>query len=267
MRSQLTVIAALAATLILPGATLAFDPPAGTFSSGEVSPVQSCFFECKQDTRNVYEDTHLMLINESPVEVLDAEVLLLDGREQPLVRFRTQLSPLDLDEVNVCRTFERAGFVPPQAGVIEIVSVDAAMNTAEGGVYAWIKDIVGPKRIDQLVLAHAPQTSILRGVASDVLIDVGPAQPVPITPQMRKGIYGVGKTECRVTPPEVYGGAPGISQIRARPAKQVMAVYEEQTDETPNLPTGRCDVTGVLCLTSPSAYAVNCVAPDNSCVQ
>ena len=265
MRSQIIATLAFICAATWASAAGAFDPPASTFSSGEVSPVASCFFECKNDGRNVFEDTHLMLINESTVETLDAEVLLIDAHEQAMVRFRSQLSPLDLDEVNVCRTLERAGILPPQAGVIEIVSIDASSNAPEGGVYSWIKDIVSPKRIDQIVVGQ-PGHSMSRAVSSDILLDRPAGQPDPVIPKVRKFIYGIGKTECRVTPPEVYGGGPGISQIRARPARQVVAVYEEETDEAPNLPGGLCNVTSVLCATNPGAYAVNCIAPDSSCV-
>src|SRR4029077_7696540 len=131
-----TILLLLLAATLCARTSAAFNPAANTFSSGDVSPAQSCFFECKQTGRAIFEDTLLMLINESPIEVLDAEVLLVDGQEQPVASFRTQLSPLDLDELNVCRTMERAGIVPPQAGVIEIVSVDAATDAPEGGVYA-----------------------------------------------------------------------------------------------------------------------------------
>jgi hypothetical protein len=270
-----SILLTLLGALLWSGASAAFDPGTGTFSSGEVSPLQSCFYECKQaylPTRLgirgfVFEDTLLMLVNESPFEFLDAQVLLMDGNETPRAAFRTQLSPEDLDEVNICRTFERAGIVPPPAGVIEILTTATITSLPEGGAYAWIKEVLG-RRLDYVILPTAPTLSHLRLTANDVLVDPIPGNPEVIVKQLHQRITGLGKTQCRITPPEVYGGPTGIQQILAKmaAAKRVFPVFEQRTEEAPVLPGGLCDVTKVLCRQMDDEYDVPCQPPDTACV-
>ncbi len=80
-----------------------------------------------------------MLVNQSATFPITAEVLYLNGNERPIASNRLELSPLDLDEINVCSTLENglAAFGVPQAGVIEVVLSPA------GGVYGWVKNLTG----------------------------------------------------------------------------------------------------------------------------
>ena len=108
---------------------------------GEVSRVFSCFYECKPSGLQGFwqEITTLMLVNQSATFPITAEVLYLNGNERPIASNRLELSPLDLDEINVCSTLENGlgAFGVPQAGVIEVVLSPA------GGVYGWVKNLTG----------------------------------------------------------------------------------------------------------------------------
>ena len=137
---------------------------------GEVSRVFSCFYECKPSGLQGFwqEITTLMLVNQSATFPITAEVLYLNGNERPIATNRLELSPLDLDEINVCSTLESGlgAFGVPQAGVIEVVLSPA------GGVYGWVKNLTG--RFNRL-------------------------QPEPFL----GFIWGVGKTQCRLVGPNV----------------------------------------------------------------
>jgi len=246
----------------------AFDPGLGRFGSGEVSAVHSCFYECKQLRKPVtdvdpnvlsaavLEDTLLMLVNESPTEDLDAIVGILDGQEHSLLWFKTRLSSLDLDEVNVCRTLELAGVVPPQAGVIEIVSLDQN-GAPEGGVYAWVKDLT-LKKGDLWIRPQPPIVPLARTVSGATVIA---AQPAVVMAKYNARALGVGKTECRVTPPEV--APPPATLARIQQGRPVIAAYEENTFETPPQ-LGTCSVTNAACSTT-VGFTVPCPQNGETC--
>ncbi|MBI4640639.1 MAG: hypothetical protein HY731_08095 [Candidatus Tectomicrobia bacterium] len=150
-------------------------------SRGEVSPVFSCFYECKQERtgRNPrwLELTTLMLVNQSR-DRLAAQIVFFNGREAPIAKTSTILSPQDLDEINVCETLNRGGVQVPSAGVIEVVlgvPVPTPVGTApaflpKGGAYGWIKNISGKfsKSVDE------PFQGTVTGIAKTECRVVGP---------------------------------------------------------------------------------------------
>ncbi len=151
-------------------------------SSGEFSQIFSCFYECKRRpcagtscynaiaiAQNPWQEiTTLMLVNQSPAQLLRAHILFVDGRQTPIAKTVTSLSPLDLDEINVCETLERGGVAVPSAGMIEVVL------SPTGGAYGWVKNLSG---------------KFQRGVAEP--FDNG------------QNVTGIGKTECRLVGPNV----------------------------------------------------------------
>ena len=143
-------------------------------SSGEVSPVFSCFYECKLDKKggNWLEMTSLMLVNQSARLGLRADILFVNGNQQPIARTATDLSPLDLDEVNVCVTLDKAGLGVPPAGLIEVVLSVPGQNVPAGGAYGWVKNVIGKIPRDEPEPFHGK-------------------------------VSGVGKTSCRVVGPNV----------------------------------------------------------------
>lgn len=148
-------------------------------SRGEVSPVFSCFYECKQDKgRNPrwLELTTLMLVNQSR-DRLAAQIVFFNGREAPIAKTSTPLSPQDLDEINVCETLNRGGVQVPSAGVIEVVlgvpvptPGTAPAFLPKGGAYGWIKNISGKftKSVDE------PFEGTVTGIAKTECRVVGP---------------------------------------------------------------------------------------------
>lgn len=118
---------------------------------GEVSPVFSCFYECKPNlfTLNVWREvTTLMLVNQTPKTPILADLLIFNGNERAIAHTQTLLSPQDLDEINICETLN-SPIVPggiPQAGLIEVVLTSALpgqVGIPVGGAYGWMKNVVG----------------------------------------------------------------------------------------------------------------------------
>ena len=126
-------------------------PPSG----GEQSQVFACFYECKpgptvQGTATWQEITTLMVLNMNsgvPDPAADSRllnVIFLDGNENILGSSRgpgigLDMSPEDLDEINVCRTLQVNGLPVPQAGIVEFY----VAGGDPGGVYAWVKNLLG----------------------------------------------------------------------------------------------------------------------------
>jgi hypothetical protein len=174
-------------------------------SSGEVSPVFSCFYECKKAVfirgplgaavrgpRPWQEITTLMLVNQSAAQPLQAEILFVDGRQTPIAKTTIRLSPLDLDEINVCETLELGAIQVPPAGVIEVVL------SPTGGAYGWVKNVTG---------------KFHRGVA----------EPFGVGQE----VTGIGKTECRLVGPNV--ATPAQLRSRLEQAPPVVPVLIEGT--------------------------------------
>ncbi len=146
-----------------------------------------------------------MLVNQNPEDALIALVGVFDGNQNIVAQFRTHLSPLDVDEINICRTLELDGLVPPEAGVLEIVSFETDGVTHEGGVYAWVKDLITAGK-DEWTRPAAPAISFPRKVAGNLAV-LSPANTRKLTAAIYPKALGVGKTECRLTPSEVYENA------------------------------------------------------------
>lgn len=148
-----------------------------TTSNGEAGgQTLKCFFECKpgpvvQGVATFQEITTIMLANQSPSD-RDARVYFFNGRERCLGHMDLKLSPVDLDEINVCHTMLGSMVIPPPAGLVEIVVTDPTTAGPGDGVYAWGKNVLGKFRYD-----------------------------VPEPFQGR--VTGVGKYECRVVPQQV----------------------------------------------------------------
>ena len=112
-------------------------------SRGEFSTVFSCFYECKWEREGKQmglwqQITTLMLVNPSARQTVQADILFTDGNENPVAWTKTELSPLDLDEINVCASLDDgAGAAVPSAGVIEVIL------SPTGGVYGWVKNVLG----------------------------------------------------------------------------------------------------------------------------
>ncbi|OHA08834.1 MAG: hypothetical protein A3B37_00595 [Candidatus Sungbacteria bacterium RIFCSPLOWO2_01_FULL_59_16] len=167
-------------------------------SSGEFSPVFSCFYECKLDKRqaNWLEMTSLMLVNQSAKMPLVANILFVNGNEQVIARTATALSPLDLDEINVCATLDKANITVPPAGLIEVVLTVPGTVLPQGGAYGWVKNVVG---------------KIPRAV---------------IEPFEGK-VEGIGKTQCRLVGPNVVRPF----DLLVIEAPSVQPVYIERTGD------------------------------------
>lgn len=167
-------------------------------TSGEVSPVFSCFYECKlsRRTSSWLELTTLMLVNQSAKQPLTAEILFVDGHQKPIARTSTNLSPEDLDEMNVCETLDKGGIAVPPAGVIEVVLSAGATGVPVGGAYGWVKNLIG---------------TFTRSV------------PEPFEGR----VTGIAKTECRLVGPNVVTP----SEIRAKSAPNIQPILIEGTAE------------------------------------
>jgi len=163
-------------------------------SSGEFSPVFSCFYECKPNRFSALywrEETTLMLVNQSATFPVFARLLIIDGNENPIRLTSTTLSPMDLDEINICETLNLGGAPVPQAGVVEVLLTAGPFFAPTGGAYGWVKNVVG---------------SFVRG------------NPEPFA----GFVTAVGKTECRlvgnnvVTPATLaqrMAGVPGVPPV------------------------------------------------------
>jgi len=169
-------------------------------SSGEVSPIFSCFYECKPNRfapATIWREvTTLMLVNQSPNFPLRATMLILDGNENPLRQATTILSPQDLDEVNVCETLNAAGVAVPQAGVVEVL-LTPTIGPPVGGAYGWVKNVVG---------------AFVRGQAEP----------------FNGFVSAVGKTECRLVGPNV--STPAALQARIALAPPTAPILVEGTN-------------------------------------
>lgn len=200
------------ATILL-YSNLAFSqaPPSG----GELSQVFACFYECKpgpvvQGIPTWAEVTTLMVMNMNsgvPDPVADsrvADVVFLDGNENILGSsrgaFGLNLSPEDLDEINVCRTLQANGLPVPQAGLVEFYIAGGD----PGGVYAWVKNLIGKF----FVTVDEPFAGRVTGIA---------------------------KTECRQVPLEVSSAGEIAQKAIASGAPQnIQLILVEDTAENVN---------------------------------
>ena len=174
---------------------------ASTDSNGESSPVIACFYDCRTGpglrTDSWQEVTTIKLINEAPTD-RDATVTILNSNEIAIAYFVTRLSPLDLDEIYICKTLYNGGITPPTTGLIQISVKDTQTTPAPAqGVYAWMKNWLGKF----MVAGIQPSQGYL---------DYG----------------SVSKTECRVVPSSLGTSIP--TTIPVTP------VYVDGTGDGPN---------------------------------
>jgi hypothetical protein len=168
---------------------------------GEFSTVFSCFYECKWEREaagvkfNWREITTLMLVNQSAKQSVTAEILFVDGNENPIATAETVLGPMDLDEINVCASLDEGlGGQVPAAGVIEVVL------SPTGGVYGWVKNVLG----------RFPR------------FEVEPFRGRPT---------GIAKTQCRLVGPNAVTPREIREKIRANDVPEIKPILIEGTGE------------------------------------
>lgn len=211
-----------------------------TTSNGEAGgQTLKCFFECKQGPvvqgmGTFQEITTIMLANQSPY-YRDARVYFFDGKEGCLGNMDLKLSPIDLDEINVCHTMLNSMVMPPPAGLVEIVVTDSVSQGPGDGVYAWGKNVLGKFRYD-------------------------------VVEPFQGRVSGVGKYECRVVPQQV-NAQQAISNKCAPPATPtpLFPVLVEETDDG-GCCDGDVDGDGYV-LVADFALVTGCVGqqPNGSC--
>ena len=166
-------------------------------TQGEFSTVFSCFYECKEGKAmgTWQEITTLMLVNQSARQNVTAHILFFDGNERAVATTETILSPHDLDEINVCVSLDAGlgGLVPP-AGVIEVAL------SPTGGVYGWVKNVIG----------RFPRF-----------------EPEPF----RGRPTGIAKTQCRLVGPNVVTPQDILEKIRTRDVHRIKPILVEGTAE------------------------------------
>jgi hypothetical protein len=182
-------------------------------SLGELSSVFSCFYECKPGplVNNVatwQEVTTLKLANQSN-RFMVASILLLDGNQRIRARTATSLSGEDLDEVNVCRTLQQGGIVPPEQGLIEVLLTAQPLPPLppggsvpdvqpEFGSYGWMKNLLGKF----FVTENEP---------------------------FRGRVIGIAKAECRLAPLSVTSIPIILSKVITQQPPEVQAILIEGT--------------------------------------
>jgi len=119
---KLFALGAAAGSVILSGGALAQQAPVA--SIGEVqNNIVACFYECRNGTDPSWwqEVTTLMMAkagsDEGPVRLW-----FLDGQSQFLARSELGVGIRDVDELNVCRTLQKASINPPATGMVLIVT-------------------------------------------------------------------------------------------------------------------------------------------------
>ena len=251
----------LAATLCAVSIAGAVDLGSGKATSGEISPVQSCFYECKQKRSpqskynalavagRTLEDSLLMLVNENLIDAfLIVQVGVFDGNQNLLLNFKSHLGQFDLDEINICRTLELAGVVPPQAGVLEVLTFDQN-GVPEGGVYAWVKELA-LKAADEWDRSSDPDPTSYNAVGLKRKIeDSSKLNPREVEAKYHSKVVGIGGTECRVTPVEGYGSVTAI-QGKLSGSPSVLPAYVQDTAEVPPV-RKTCTRSGFPCATDP----------------
>jgi hypothetical protein len=180
MKALIRLVAAVA---IAAGALLTVTAPVQAqevVSEGE-KPLGglACFYECKEGYLPTWwqEVTTLMILNPTN-SAITPDLWIFDGNENMLVSSFVELSEFDVDEVNICRTLEANGIVPPSAGMVLMTRYLNAPDDPWAS-YAYMKNVVGKffKTVDE---------------------------------PFEGRVTGVGKTECRVVPSEMLSRTPLI---------------------------------------------------------
>jgi len=119
----------------------------------------------------------------------------MDGNENPVAWTKTELSPLDLDEINVCASLDDgAGAAVPSAGVIEVIL------SPTGGVYGWVKNVLG--RFEQF-------------------------EPDPF----KGSPTGIAKTQCRVVGPNAATPRQIRQELDSKRVREIRPILIEGTAE------------------------------------
>lgn len=116
-------------------------------NGGSSSPILTCPYECKagptvQGSATYQEITTLQVANHGRI-TRSASILIFDGQSNPVATIGLNLTPQDLDELNVCRSLEAAAITPPSAGLLQVVLTDTAGITEPSAVFGWIKILNG----------------------------------------------------------------------------------------------------------------------------
>ncbi len=139
----------LTSTIAL-GAILATQQATAQLEStgAEVSPVLSCFYECKpgpeiQGAETYRQITTLPIANNGRF-AQTVDVNFIDGNGKVIATTDVSLERRDVDELAVCNTIESiTGSKPPRAGLVQIANFDAFVQQRPSGVYSWIKNVSG----------------------------------------------------------------------------------------------------------------------------
>lgn len=114
-------------------------------SEGEASSALTCFYECKPFSNNKFwhQATSLKLTNQGYMPVW-ANLTVMNGNAEFLATTQVNLSALDMDEINICRTLMAAGKPVPAAGLTEVfATTDQGGTHSAAGVYAQAKNVIG----------------------------------------------------------------------------------------------------------------------------
>lgn len=117
-------------------------------TGADVSPVLSCFYECKpgpdiQGQPTYRQITTLPIVNNNVIAE-SVNVNFLDGNQNVIATTDVDLPASDLDELAVCATIEAiTGAQPPRAGIIQIGNMGSFADQRASGVYSWIKNVSG----------------------------------------------------------------------------------------------------------------------------
>ena len=175
-------------------------------TGAESSNLMACFYECKPgpevDGQPTFSEiTTLMIVNNGR-ETESADVFFFDGRENAVAGTKVELSPSDLDELQVCATIQSiTGAQPPQAGLIQIVHRTAFEQQRPSGIFSWVKNVGG---------------------------EFSSRNPEPFDGR----VVSIGKTECKYVPvPEVND--PGNVLEMTSNARAGDAILVEDTDDRP----------------------------------
>jgi hypothetical protein len=165
-------ISALAFALTVGSGGVMADPATGHYASGWMGNVLSCFFDCKPGPTvsgigTWSEMTTLTLINQHPTDARTALMVIRNANSNIIAGANLSLNPMDLDEVNICRTLKAAlpSITPPQTGVVEL-----AIDQNPGAVYGWIKDYVGKFSVAR----DDPFEGVVNGAGKTICMHVPP---------------------------------------------------------------------------------------------
>jgi len=146
--------------------------------------------------------TTLVLENQNAIQDINATVIFLDGHQNMIAQSLVPLSHEDVDMINVCRTLKNATIPVPRGGAVEVILRNPQDTADAVGVYGWVKNFVGK--------FFTTQNDPFAGM-----------------------IEGVGKTQCRITPPNVATVAEIQAQLTAQNPPIVAPVYTSDTGDTP----------------------------------